>query len=281
MKVIKDITNMSEWSRFQKKNGKKIGFIPTMGYLHKGHLSLARKAKKECDVVVMSIFVNPIQFGPKEDFKRYPRDFERDCNLAKSIGVDLIFYPEAKKMYPKNFLTYINAEELTETLCGKSRPTHFKGVTTVVAKLFNIVQPDIAYFGQKDAQQAIIIKKMVEDLNFPLKIKIMPTIREKDGLAMSSRNAYLSKTERKDATIIYEALRSAKKLILSGELNTDVVKSYIKKLLGKKKSIKIDYIEIVDAKNLKKLKKFSRKALIAIAVFLGKTRLIDNITVIV
>ncbi len=278
MIIIKDMRRMAEWVKSQKKKGGKIGFVPTMGYLHEGHLSLFRKAKQECSAVVMSIFVNPIQFGPKEDFKKYPRDLKRDIKLASSAGVDVFFYPQTRIMYPVDFLTYVNVDKLTDTLCGRSRPGHFKGVTTVVAKLFNIVQPDIAYFGQKDSQQAVVIKQMVRDLNFPLKVKVMPIVREKDGLAMSSRNAYLSESERRDALIIYQALKSAKRLILSGELDINMVKSHIKNLLRKKRLMRIDYIEILNAENLKTLDRACGKVLIAIAAFAGKTRLIDNIT---
>lgn len=278
MIIVKQIKSMSRWVKAQKNKGRTIGFVPTMGYIHEGHISLARKAKKDCNKVVMSIFVNPIQFGPKEDFKRYPRDLKRDYRLARSAGVDLIFYPSTKDMYPDNFLTYVSVTGLTDILCGRSRPGHFKGVVTVVTKLFNIIAPDIAYFGKKDAQQAIIIKKMVEDLNFPIKIRVLPTVREAGGLAMSSRNAYLSASERYDALVINRALKSAKRLISSGELNADMVISHIKKLIKQKKSVRIDYVEVVDMNSLKKINKISGGALIAIAVFIGKTRLIDNIT---
>jgi pantoate--beta-alanine ligase len=278
MIIIKQIKSMSRWAKTQKNKGRTIGFVPTMGYIHEGHLSLVRKAKKDCDRVVMSIFVNPIQFGPKEDFKRYPRDSKRDYRLAKSAGVDLIFYPSTKDMYPDNFLTYVSVTGLTNILCGRSRPDHFKGVTTVVTKLFNIIAPDIAYFGQKDAQQAIVIKKMAEDLNFPIKISVLPTVREGGGLAMSSRNTYLSASERYDALVINRALKSAKRLISSGELNAYMVISHIKKLIKQKKSVRIDYVEVVDMNSLKKINKISGGVLIVIAVFIGKTRLIDNIT---
>ncbi len=278
MIIVKQIKSMSRWVKAQKNKGRTIGFVPTMGYIHEGHISLARKAKKDCDKVVMSIFVNPIQFGPKEDFKRYPRDLKRDYRIARSAGVDLIFYPSTKDMYPDNFFTYVSVTGLTDILCGRSRPGHFKGVVTVVTKLFNIIAPDIAYFGKKDAQQAIIIKKMAEDLNFPIKIRVLPTVREAGGLAMSSRNAYLSASERYDALVINRALKSAKRLISSGELNADMVISHIKKLIKQRKSVRIDYVEVVDMNSLKKINKISGGALIAIAVFIGKTRLIDNIT---
>jgi pantoate--beta-alanine ligase len=279
MRLIRSIKKMYEFSKKAHLEGKTIGFVPTMGYLHQGHLSLIRKARKENDIVVVSIFVNPIQFGPKEDFKKYPRDLKRDMNLAKQVGTDVIFYPDAKDMYPEGFKTYVNVEELSEKLCGKFRPGHFKGVATVVTKLFNIVCPDIAYFGQKDAQQAIIIKRMVADLNIPVKIKVLPIVREKDGLAMSSRNTYLNEKERKDALVLYQALNLAKELIKSGITDTKTIIRKMRQLIEKKKNAKIDYIEIVQMENLKSLKVISDNCLIALAVWIGKTRLIDNIIV--
>lgn len=259
-----------------KSEGKTIGFVPTMGYLHEGHLSLARQAREDTDIVVMSIYVNPLQFGPKEDFQRYPRDLKRDVKLAKSVGVDIIFTPSDEEMYPPDYVTYVEVEKLTERLCGQFRPGHFKGVTTVVTKLFNIVKPDIAYFGQKDAQQARVIEKMVEDLNMDIKIKIMPIVREKDGLAMSSRNVYLSSEERKKAVSLYLALRKAEGLISQGEREPEKIIEEMKKILVKSGVSRIDYIEIVDSQNLKPLKKIKGKFLIALAVWIGKTRLIDN-----
>ncbi len=281
MIIIRDISRMSKWSKSCKKKAKSIGFVPTMGYLHEGHLSLIRRARKDTDKVVVSIFVNPIQFGPREDFKKYPRNLNRDCDLAKSCGTDVIFYPNTKKMYPPggSFLTSVDVSKLTEPLCGRSRPGHFRGVTTVVSKLFNIVGPDIAYFGQKDFQQAMVIQKMVEDLNFPTKIRILPIVRESDGLAISSRNVYLSQKQRKDALVLSSALKTGKKIISSGEKNANVIKSHIKKLIKKRPSIRIDYIEVVDADTLKRVNKISKKTLIAIATCVGKTRLIDNIVV--
>lgn len=278
MKVIKSIKQMSTYIK-QIKRHKTIGFVPTMGYLHEGHLSLARQAKKDCDVVVMSIFVNPIQFGPREDFKKYPRDLGRDCRLAESAGVDIIFYPAAEIMYPKDFLTYVNVKDVTDLLCGKSRPGHFRGVTTVVMKLFNLAQPDIAYFGGKDAQQVIVIQKMVKDLNMPLKIKVMPIVREKDGLAMSSRNVYLDEKERQDATILYQALNQARLKIQGGQHDVQRIISSIKKMIYLKKTAIIDYVQIVDHKTLMPVKKIKGKVLIVLAVWIDKTRLIDNIVV--
>jgi len=279
MRLIYSIKKMYEFSKTAHLKGKTIGFVPTMGYLHEGHLSLIRKARKENDLVVVSIFVNPIQFGPKEDFKRYPRDLKRDMKMAEEVGADLIFYPDAKDMYPDGFKTYVNVEELSDKLCGKFRPGHFKGVATVVAKLFNIVSPDIAYFGQKDAQQAIIIKRMVKDLNIPIKIKVLPIVREKDGLAMSSRNTYLNGKEREDALVLYQALNLAKDLIKRGITDTDKIIKRMRQLIKKKKNTKIDYIEIVEMDNLNPLKVISDNCLIALAVWIGKTRLIDNMII--
>lgn len=279
MRVIRSIKQMANYARDVKLQGKSIGFVPTMGYLHEGHLSLMRRARRDTDVVVMSIFVNPIQFGPKEDFRRYPRDLKRDKRLAEGVGVDVIFYPFVEEIYPKDYLTYVNVERITEVLCGASRPAHFRGVTTVVNKLFNIVQPDIAYFGQKDAQQAIVIKKMVEDLNMPTRIKILPIVREPDGLAMSSRNTYLNSQQRKDVLVLYRSLLRAKKMIKEGERDSNKIIRKMREMIKKLPYSKNDYISTVDAKNLKPLKKLSGKVLIALAVGIGKTRLIDNIIV--
>ena len=277
MKVVDTISRMSTLVKMFKKEGKSIGLVPTMGYLHEGHLSLARAAKKHTDVVVMSIFVNPIQFGPKEDFERYPRDLKRDEGLATGAGVDIIFHPFVKDMYPAGYSTYVNVEGLTETLCGTSRPGHFKGVTTVVAKLFEIIRPDIAYFGQKDAQQAIVIKKMACDLNMGIEVKIMPTIRESDGLAMSSRNAYLEDAERRDALVLHGSLEKAEEMIKSGERDPRKVIKAMQELIKGSPAAKIDYVSIVDAATLKEIKTITGEILVAVAVFIGKTRLIDNI----
>jgi pantoate--beta-alanine ligase len=277
--IVANIKKMSQFSRSLHRKGKTIGFVPTMGYLHEGHLSLARQARRDTDAVIMSIFVNPAQFGPEEDFKKYPRDLKRDIALAKKAGVDIIFYPSAHDMYPKEYKTYVDVEKLGGILCGKSRPGHFRGVLTVVVKLFNIVQPDIAYFGQKDAQQALIIKKMAEDLNMPLKIRVMPIIRQKDGLAMSSRNAYLSAEEKQDALLLHQALLLARGLVKRGKRSSSYVIKSIRTMIRKKKNASIDYIEIVNAENLEPVKFMKGKVLIALAVWIGKTRLIDNIVV--
>ena len=277
MKIIRSCRQMLVYSRRMRQSRKRIGFVPTMGYLHDGHLSLIRAARRDTDIVVMSIFVNPIQFGPKEDLKRYPRDLKRDIKLAKLSGVDIIFYPTDKSMYPSDFRTYVEVSKLSSLLCGKSRPGHFRGVTTVVTKLFNIVEPDIVYFGQKDAQQAIIIKRMIRDLNMPLKIKILPIIRERDGLAMSSRNSYLNQSERVDALVLNQALKLAKSLIKRGERESGYLIKKMKTLINKKRCAKIDYVQIVDLKNLTPVRKIRGKVLIALAIWIGRTRLIDNL----
>lgn len=279
IRVVRKIHEIYLLSSKAKREGRTVGFVPTMGYLHEGHLSLIKGARKENDLVVASIFVNPIQFGPHEDYKTYPRDFKRDEKLAKDSGADVIFYPAVKEIYPDEYSTYVEVEGLNNVLCGTSRPGHFKGVTTVVAKLFNIVQPDIAYFGQKDAQQAIIIKRMVSDLNIPVKIRVMPIIREKDGLAMSSRNVYLSEEERRDARVLFSSLQIACGMIKSGEVVSSRIISAIKGMIQEKKTARIDYVSLVDPLSLKNVKKISGTVLLALAVWVGKTRLIDNIIV--
>lgn len=277
MRVIQKPFEMQREMLNIKKSGKSIGFVPTMGALHEGHLSLVRRAKLENDVTVVSIFVNPKQFGPNEDFDRYPRNFERDKELLEKEGIDYIFYPSIEDMYPKGYETYVDLERLPNHLCGLSRPGHFRGVATVVAKLFNIVQPDRAYFGQKDYQQAKIIKRMVEDLNFPIEIVVMPIVREEDGLAMSSRNTYLSPEERKNASILYKSLQKAKDLILSGEKDVSKIKNEMVKMLSSIES-RIDYVEIVEPETLEKIDRIPEKGsvVIALAVYIGNARLIDN-----
>ena len=279
MKIIKSPKTMQRVCRGIKQKGKIIGFVPTMGYLHEGHLSLVRVAKKKSDVLVVSIFINPTQFGPKDDFKRYPKDLKRDKRLLKEIGCDFLFVPDIKNMYPEGYDTYVEVENLTRILEGASRPEHFKGVTTIVAKLFNIVQPDIAVFGQKDFQQAVVIKRMVKDLNFPVKIIVAPTIREKSGLALSSRNLYLSDEEKKQALVLYQSLNLAKKMIESGERDSRRIKNRMRLLIQKKPKAKIDYIAINDSETLRPLKKLKGNVLISLAVRVGKTRLIDNVRI--
>lgn len=278
-KTVSAIVWMRKLIAREKAEGKTIGFVPTMGYLHQGHLSLIRQAKKDCDICVVSIFVNPLQFGPKEDYKKYPRNLEQDSILAKSAGCDYLFYPETKAMYSREYCTYVTVEKLTGNLCGVSRPGHFKGVTTVVAKLFNIIQPDTSYFGQKDYQQAAVVTRMLKDLNMPLSIKVMPIVREADGLAMSSRNVYLNSRERLDAAVLYQSLQNAKKMITRGQKNPRLIIAQIKKEILRKKSAAIDYVAIVDASSLEAVKVIKGKALIGLAVWIGRTRLIDNIII--
>ncbi len=280
MKVVSILKNLRDDIAVAVREGKKIGFVPTMGFLHAGHLSLVKKAREETDVVVMSIFVNPLQFAPGEDLEKYPWNPERDAQLASQEGVDIIFYPENEDIYPPSFSTYVNVEGLTENLCGKFRPGHFRGVTTIVAKLFNMVQPDIAYFGQKDAQQALVIRRMVMDLNMPLEVKILPTVREKDGLAMSSRNTYLSVRERSVAPLIYKSLLAAEKAIKEGERDKKAIITAMLLLLRSEEIIKIEYLEIVDTGSLTPVNTLAGEVLIALAVKIGKTRLIDNVLVI-
>ncbi|ADL43057.1 pantoate/beta-alanine ligase [Caldicellulosiruptor obsidiansis OB47] len=279
MVVVERIQEMKDIVKRLKKEGKSIGFVPTMGYLHEGHLSLVRLSKQQNDITIMSIFVNPIQFGPNEDYERYPRDFERDKTLAGKEGVDYIFYPSVEEMYPEDFKTVVSVKKITEMMCGKSRPGHFDGVATVVLKLFNIVNPDRAYFGQKDAQQLAVIKQMVKDLNLDVEIVPCPIVREQDGLAMSSRNVYLSEEERKSATVLYRALNLAKEMIEKGEKEVSVIKKAMEEMILREKYTKIDYIEFVNSDNFEVISKVEGKVLIALAVFVGKARLIDNIVV--
>ena len=269
---IQEVRNAVQNARLK---GKTVGFVPTMGALHEGHLSLMRAARKETGFVVASIFVNPTQFGPNEDFNRYPRVLDADANLCESAGVDLIFAPGPRKMYPDGFATYVVQSDLTEGLCGPHRPGHFRGVTTVVTKLFNIVQPDIAYFGQKDYQQAAVIRRMVRDLDMPIEIRVMPTVREADGLAMSSRNRYLSATERERALCLSRALKEAKRLADAGERSTAVLLDAMNRIV-RPAADKVDYISIVHPETLREVSDVSKGAVAALAVWIGKTRLIDN-----
>ncbi len=276
MKVIKTIPQMRDWSRQQNSNGFSIGFVPTMGYLHEGHLSLIREAKKHAQKIVVSIYVNPTQFAPGEDLDAYPRDFKRDEQLCAAEGVDAVFYPSNEEMYLPQHKTFVITEELATKLCGQSRPTHFRGVTTIVAKLFNIVQPQVAVFGQKDAQQAIIIRRMVEDLNFPVQIITAPIVREADGLAMSSRNKYLSIRERQEAVFINRSLELARKSFSSGIRDLEAIRAQMEALLQKNTSARIDYIEFTDAETLGRPMPQEAPVLLAVAAYFGKTRLIDN-----
>lgn len=280
MRVVESASEMQTLSLNYKKAGKIIGLVPTMGYLHEGHLFLVRQAKSICDIVIVSIFVNPIQFGRGEDYDIYPRDLERDSEMLAREGVDLVFAPLVREMYPEGYNTYVEVEgEIAAKMCGKSRPGHFRGVTTVVSKLFNICLPDYAFFGQKDAQQAAIIEKMVRELNFPLKIVRVPIVREEDGLAMSSRNVYLDAEERKQALILYKSLIHGRELIEAGERDVNRIKREMEAMIKSVPRAEIDYIEIVAADDLSSLDKIDRQVLLALAVRIGKTRLIDNLLV--
>lgn len=254
-----------------------MGFVPTMGALHDGHLSLVRAARAKCDVVAVSIFVNPLQFGMSEDLAKYPRTFERDRALLEKEAVDILFTPTPEEMYPAGAVTYVTVEGLSEKLCGKSRPGHFRGVTTVVSKLFHIMEPDLAFFGQKDAAQTTIIRRMVRDLNLPVEITVCPIVREPDGLAMSSRNAYLSLQERKSALVLNRSLTQVRNLFNQGERNGDNLIEAGKQVVAQEPSVRLDYFEIVDPSTLDPMQEVTNGALIAIAAFVGNTRLIDNI----
>lgn len=275
MIVSHDIQKVRDIIRQQKNRGKTIGFVPTMGALHKGHTSLIRRSAEENDYTVISIFVNPLQFGPNEDFNHYPRTPDEDIEKAKAFHTDLIFHPSAREILGTNMLTFVNIEKLQDNLCGRKRPGHFRGVCTIVTKLFNIITPHRAYFGQKDIQQLFIIKKMVQDLNFSIEIIACPIVREKDGLAISSRNVYLSNEERKDAAVLNQALKQAVKKIEKGETSASVIIDHIKNIIQQKASAKIDYVSIVD-KDMKDVHKIKKGDVIALAVYIGKTRLIDN-----
>lgn len=254
----------------------KVGLVPTMGYLHEGHLSLVRQARAENQHVIVTIFVNPTQFGPSEDLSKYPRDLERDLNLLRPLDVDVVWTPSAEVMYPPGYQTWVEVEALTKGLEGAMRPGHFRGVTTVVAKLFNATQPNKAYFGQKDAQQAAVIRRMAVDLNFPLEVIICPTTREGDGLAMSSRNKYLSEAERKAATVLFRALTAAKELYEFGERDGEKIRSKMKEVLSSEPLAQVQYVSCADYDTLEELEAVKGKALLSMAVFFGKTRLIDN-----
>ena len=253
-----------------------VGFVPTMGYLHEGHVSLARRAREECDHVAVSIFVNPTQFGPSEDLSKYPRDLESDLRLLEAAGVDLVWTPTTEIMYPPGFATWVEVEGLTKPLEGASRPGHFRGVTTVVSKLFNAVQPTKAYFGQKDAQQAAVIRKMARDLDFPIEIVVCPTVREADGLAMSSRNSYLSPEERQAATVLFRSLSAARSAYERGERSAESLRGIMAEVIASEPLAKMQYVSVADYDTLEELETVTGKTLLSMAVFMGKTRLIDN-----
>lgn len=279
MEIIRDIAGIRRFVAAQRQQGKRIGLVPTMGYLHEGHLSLVQVARDRAEIVIMSIFVNPLQFGVNEDLDRYPRDLERDSRLAEAAGVAAIFSPSAEEMYPPGFCTAVEVEKLTEGLCGRSRPGHFRGVTTVVCKLFNCVQPEVAVFGQKDAQQAAIIRKMTSDLNLPVEIIVAPIVREEDGLAMSSRNVYLTAAERQAALVLSRSLQLARQMVARGEREAGRLRQAISEMISSEPAAKIDYVEIVGAADLAPVEQLSSSTLIAVAVRFGTTRLIDNVVV--
>ncbi|MCX7592141.1 MAG: pantoate--beta-alanine ligase [Kiritimatiellae bacterium] len=279
MQLITSPAEMQTYSRRLRMQGRRIGFVPTMGCLHEGHLSLVRRARTDCEVVVVSIFVNPIQFAPGEDFETYPRDVEADLELCRRENVDIVFLPGVVDMYSPDFSTMVEETSLSAGLCGRSRPGHFRGVATVVAKLFNIVQPDVAFFGEKDAQQARVIRRMVRDLNFSVEIVVLPTIREPDGLAMSSRNRRLSPEERQRASAIYPALLFARDRLKAGVRDASFLRGAVKTRL-ENAGLEVEYVEIVDDQTLEPLAVVNRPAILAVAVRAGATRLIDNIALV-
>ena len=279
MQVVRQIKEMQKISDGLRKEGKRIGFVPTMGYLHDGHLSLVKKAKELCDSVVVSIFVNPTQFGPGEDFQRYPRDEEGDREKLEREGVDFLFIPEVSEMYPSRYQTYVDVTEVSKGLCGDFRPGHFRGVATVVAKLFNIVKPHAALFGEKDYQQLLVIKKMVEDLNFDIEIIPGVLVREEDGIAMSSRNTYLSPEERQKALILNRSLLKGKELFQSGERNVSAILKAVTASIKSTGGVTLQYVEIRDAETLERIENVDKPAVIALAVIVGSVRLIDNIII--
>lgn len=281
MRIVHTIQEVRQQVKTWHKEGLTVGFVPTMGFLHEGHGSLIEKAHSENDKVVVSIFVNPIQFGPTEDLEKYPRDMDRDSKIVETCGGDIIFNPSPAEMYASDFSTFVDVDGLTEGLCGAKRPGHFQGVCTVVTKLFNIVPADRAYFGEKDAQQLAVIRRMVRDMNMDIEIVPCPIIREEDGLAKSSRNSYLNEEERKASTILNKSLLTAKEIISEGELKAKFVKASIEGILESEPLARIDYIEIVDSLTLKPVDKLHGAVLIALAAFIGKTRLIDNMTITV
>ncbi|HHT9129496.1 MAG TPA: pantoate--beta-alanine ligase [Candidatus Brocadiaceae bacterium] len=277
MEVITSIEDIRERTKSFKENQLTVGFVPTMGALHEGHLSLITKARAENDKVVVSIFVNPLQFGKSEDFRHYPRTLDNDRELLSKEGVDIVFHPKSSEMYPEGFCTLVVPGHLEDKLCGKLRPGHFRGVAVVVLKLFNLIKPDVAYFGQKDFQQTVIIKRIVSDLNLGVNISVLPTIRNKEGLALSSRNAYLSETEKKDALCLYRSLLKAQSMVIAGSIDTKEIVQEMEKIIRKRKSAKIDYISIVNPETLAEVPKVCSGDVVTLAVRIGKTRLIDNI----
>ena len=277
MKIVSTVSEVRVAVRDAKQQGKTVGFVPTMGALHEGHISLVRAAKARCDFVVASIFVNPTQFGPNEDLAKYPRTFEADRQKLEAERVDLVFAPAVDEMYPPGAVTFVTVEGITDRLDGRSRPGHFRGVTTVVAKLFHIVEADVAFFGQKDAAQAAIVRRMVRDLMFPIEIVVAPIVRDADGLALSSRNAYLSPAERRQATVLSRALREAQSRFRSGEMDSARLISAAREVFASEPAVHVDYIEIVDPETLEPVAKAISGTLVTVAAFVGSTRLIDNV----
>lgn len=277
MFICHTVAEIRRFVREARTRGQTVGFVPTMGYLHRGHLELMRQAKERCDVVVISIFVNPTQFGPQEDFARYPRDMERDVEMAGEVGVDAVFNPSVEEIYPAGYCTYVEVERVTERLCGLSRPGHFRGVATVVAKLFNIVNPDQAFFGQKDAQQVLVIKRMAADLNMDLEVVTLPTVREADGLAMSSRNVYLDAVQRQAALVLSRSLQAAAEAVAAGRRDVSTIRQLVVGMIKAEPLAEIDYVEIYSHPDLEPVDTLNGPALLALAVKIGRTRLIDNI----
>ena len=277
MKVLRTVQEIQAFSKAAKDAGKSIGLVPTMGALHEGHLTLMRRARQENDVVIASVFVNPTQFGPNEDFDAYPRRFEEDCKKMETIPVDAVFHPEPKEMYPEGYCTYVNVEgDITKKLCGAQRPGHFRGVATVVTKLMNLSRADRAYFGQKDAQQVVVVKRFVSDLNIPTEVVMVPIVREESGLARSSRNQYLSDTEKEAALVLSRSLRKGKEAFESGEKGVELLKKIVRDEIETEPTAVIDYVDIYSFPALLPIENVSEPALLAIAVKIGKTRLIDN-----
>ncbi len=278
-KVVETIREIRSFVSAARAQRKLVGFVPTMGAFHAGHLSLMREARKHCGAVVVSIFVNPLQFSAGEDYDRYPRQLSKDLRMAESERADVLFLPSVAEMYPKGFATYVDQNDLPQKMCGLFRPDHFRGVMSVVAKLFNIVKPDVAYFGQKDYQQYLICRRMAIDLNLDVDVKVMPTLREEDGLAMSSRNIYLGPKQRKDATCLYRALQRAEELVGAGENGATRVAAEMRRVIQRVKGSKVEYIAIVNSDTLEPVKEIKGRTLVALAVRIGKARLIDNILV--
>jgi pantoate--beta-alanine ligase len=281
MKICHTIDEMRAARHAARREGKAVGLVPTRGALHEGHLSLVRMARAQCDLVVVSIFINPLQFGPHEDLAKYPRNFDRDRDLLEREGVEVIFAPTVEEMYPAGAITYVTVEALSDRLCGRSRPGHFRGVTTVVSKLFHIVEPDRAFFGQKDAAQSVIIRRMVRDLDIPVQVVIGPIVREPDGLAMSSRNAYLDASQRLSALVLHRSLLAVQERFDRGERKVQALIEAGKQVFSEDPSVRLDYLEIVDPETLDPVDRFSHSALVAVAAFVGKARLIDNVVLTV